>query len=136
MLNFKSVPSYSRKYVKSLLIYHMNDFKSTQYYYFHYKFERNPTRLSALTSSKLINEILTVLSICTRKIQTSQSMYMSRMLQFSYRPRRFYGFYRGEGRSYETLTEWDRHVDVLVFLNSDLRKQQSRGDVEYNIHEE
>ena len=46
----------------------------TMYYCFHYKFERNPTEKSVLTSSELINKILTVLSICARKIQSSQSM--------------------------------------------------------------
>ena len=51
------------------------------------------------------------------------------MLEFSYRPKVFYGFRRDEGRSDETLIERDRVVDVLVLLNSDLRKQQSRGDM-------
>ena len=59
------------------------------------------------------------------------------MLEFSYRPKVFYGFRRDEGRSDETLIERDRVVDVLVLLNSDLRKQQSRGDKKKkNIHEE
>ena len=58
------------------------------------------------------------------------------MLEFSYRPQVFYGFYRGEGRSDGTLMELDRDVDVLVLLNSDLRKQQSKGDMKNNIHEE
>ena len=51
------------------------------------------------------------------------------MLEFSYRPKVFYGFRRDEGRSDETLIERDRVVDVLVLLNSDLRKQQSWGDM-------
>ena len=56
------------------------------------------------------------------------------MLEFSYRPKVFYGFRRDEGRSDETLIEGDRVVDVLVLLNSDLRKQQSRGDMKKNIY--
>ena len=58
------------------------------------------------------------------------------MLEFSYRPQFFYGFYRGEGRSDGTLMELGRDVDVLVLLNSNLRKQQSKGDMKNNIHEE
>ena len=45
-------------------------------------------------------------------------------------------FYRGEGRSDGTLIEWDKDVDVLVLLNSNPRKQQSRGDMKNTIHEE
>ena len=56
------------------------------------------------------------------------------MLEFSYRPKVFYGFRRDEGRSDETLIERDRVVDVLVLLNSDLRKQQSRGDMKKKKH--
>ena len=48
----------------------------------------------------------------------------------------FYGFYRGEGRSDGTLLEWDKGVDVILLLNPGLRKQQSRGDMKNNIHEE
>ena len=55
------------------------------------------------------------------------------MLEFSYRPKVFYGFRRDEGRSDETLIERDRVVD-LVLLNSDLRKQQSRGDMKKKKH--
>ena len=58
------------------------------------------------------------------------------MLEFSYQPQFFYGFYRGEGRSDGTLMELGRDVDVLVLLNSNLRKQQSKGDMKNNIHEE
>ena len=58
------------------------------------------------------------------------------MLKFSYQPQVFYGFYRGEGSSDGTLIEWGRDVNILVLLNSDLRKQQSRGDLKINIHEE
>ena len=58
------------------------------------------------------------------------------MLEFSYRPQIFDGFYRGERRSNGTLIGWDRHVNVLLLLNSDLWKQQSRGDIKNNIHEE
>ena len=61
---------------------------------------------------------------------------MSRMLEFSYRTQVFYGFYGREGRSDGTLIEWDRNVDFHVLLNSNLKKQQSRGDVKNNIHEE
>ena len=45
-------------------------------------------------------------------------------------------FYRGEGRSDGTLIEWDEDDDVLVLLNSDPRKLQSRGDMKNTIHEE
>ena len=40
------------------------------YYCFHYKFKSNPNKYSVLISSESINEILTALSICTRKIQS------------------------------------------------------------------
>ena len=70
------------------------------------------------------------------EIQGSWSMQVSRMLEFSYRLQAFYGFYRGEGRSDGTLIELDRDVDVFVLLNSDLQKQQSRGHMKNNIHEE
>ena len=43
---------------------------------------------------------------------------------------------RGGGRSDRTLIEWDRDFDVLVLLNSDLRKQQSRSDIKNNLQEE
>ena len=56
------------------------------------------------------------------------------MLEFSYRPQVFYGFYGGLGRSDGTLREWDRDVDVLVLLNSDLLKHESRGDMKNIIH--
>ena len=39
------------------------------------------------------------------------------MLEFSYRPQVFYGFYRGR-RSDRTLIEWERDVDVLVAISS------------------
>ena len=42
----------------------------------------------------------------------------------------------GERRGDRTLIEWDRDVNVLVLLNSDLRKQQSRSVMENYIHEE
>ena len=58
------------------------------------------------------------------------------MLEFSYRPQVFYGCYRGKERIDRTLIEWDRDVDVLVLLNSDLRKLQSRGGMKNNIHKE
>ena len=68
------------------------------------------------------------------------------MLEFSYRPRVFYGFYKGEGRSDGTLIKWERDVDVLMAISSPLilveksavklRKQQSREVVKNNIHEE
>ena len=58
---------------------------------------------NALTSSELINEILTV-------------------------------FTEG-GRSDGTVIEWGTDVDVIVLLNSNFRKQQSRGDMKNNIHE-
>ena len=58
----------------------------------------------------------------------------------------FYGFYRGEVRSDGTLIESERDVDVLVDISYPLilaeksvvklQKQQSRGDMENNIHEE
>ena len=63
-------------------------------------------------------------------------MSVSRMLEFSYRPQVFYGFYRAEGRSDGTLIKWDMDVDVLVLVNSNLQKHQSRGDMKNNIHEE
>ena len=40
------------------------------------------------------------------------------MLEFSYRPQVVYGFYKGQGRSDETLIEWERDVDVLVAIFS------------------
>ena len=40
------------------------------------------------------------------------------MLGFSYRPQVFYGFYRGEGRSDGTRTEWEKDADVLVAFSS------------------
>ena len=59
------------------------------------------------------------------------------MLEFSYRPQVFYDFYRGEERSDGTVIEWDRDVDVLVLLLTlDFRKQQCRGDMKNDIHEE
>ena len=39
------------------------------------------------------------------------------MLEFSYRPQFFYGFFRREGRSDGsdgTVIEWDRDVDIVV----------------------
>ena len=42
------------------------------------------------------------------------------MLEFSYRPQVFYGFYRGEGRIDGTLIESERDVDVLVAISSPL----------------
>ena len=42
------------------------------------------------------------------------------MLEFSYRPQVFYGFYRGEGKSDGTLIEWQRNIDVLVAISSPL----------------
>ena len=58
------------------------------------------------------------------------------MLEFSYRPQVLYGFYSGEGKNDKTLIKWDRYVDVIVLLNSDLRKEQSMEDMKNNIHEE
>ena len=60
---------------------------------------------------------------------------MSRRLEISCRPQ-FYGFHKGEGRSDGTLIKWNREVDVLVFLNSNVRKQQPGGEMKNNIHEE
>ena len=69
------------------------------------------------------------------------------MLEFSYRPQVFNGFFRGEG-SDETLIKWDKDVDVLVAISSPphlvgksvvkLRpsEQQSRGDMKNNIHKD
>ena len=47
-------------------------------------------------------------------------MKVSRMLEFSYRPEVFYGFYRREGQNDRTLIEWERDVDVLVAISSPL----------------
>ena len=68
------------------------------------------------------------------------------MHEFSYRHQDFYGFYRREVKSDETLIEWERNDDVLVAIpsplilveksNVKLQKQQSRGDLKNNIHEE
>ena len=68
------------------------------------------------------------------------------MLELSYQHRDFYGFYRWEVRSDGALIEWERDVDVHVAISSPLilveknvaklQKQQSRGDMENNIHEE
>ena len=44
-------------------------------------------------------------------------------------------FAEGE-EEWRNSNKWDRDVDVLVLLNSDLWKQQSRGDRKNNIHEE
>ena len=41
-------------------------------------------------------------------------MYVPLMLESSYPTQVFYSFYRGEGRSGGTQTEWERDVDVLV----------------------
>ena len=57
------------------------------------------------------------------------------MLEFTYQPQVFHSLNRGEGRSDGTLIEWDSDLGVLVLLNFDLRKQQSRGDITY-LHEE
>ena len=57
------------------------------------------------------------------------------MLEFTYQPQVYHSLYRGEGRSDGTLIEWDSDLGVLVLLNFDLRKQQSRGDITY-LHEE
>ena len=68
------------------------------------------------------------------------------MIEFFYRPQVFYGFYREEKRS--DRIERERDVNVLVatsylsfwwrrvLFNSDLRKQQSTGDMKNNIQEE
>ena len=68
------------------------------------------------------------------------------MPEFSYQYRDFYGFYRGEVRSDGTLIESERDVDVLVAISYPLilaeksvvklQKQQSRRDMENNVHEE
>ena len=68
------------------------------------------------------------------------------MREFFYRPQEFYGFYRVEGRSDRTLIEWEGDVDVFVTISSPnilveksvvkLQKEQSRGDMKNNIHEE
>ena len=68
------------------------------------------------------------------------------MPEFSYRHQDFYHFYRGQVRSDGTLIEWERDVDVLAAISSPLilveegvvkfQKQQSRGDMKNNIHEE
>ena len=68
------------------------------------------------------------------------------LLEFYYRPQNFYGFYRGKVMSDRTLIEWERDVDVLVAISFPLilveksvvklQKQQSRGDMKNNIHEE
>ena len=58
------------------------------------------------------------------------------MLEFSYRPQIFLGFYRGEGRSDGSIIEWDRDAGALVLLNFNHRKQQSRGAMKNNMHEE
>ena len=80
------------------------------YYFFHYKFESNPTEC---------------------KCQSKCLACLNSLIDLH-----FYGFYRGEGRRVGTLIEQGRDVDVLVLLNSDFRKQQSRGDMKNNIHEE
>ena len=71
-----------------------------------------------LTSSELINEILTSLSIHTRKIQSSR--YVPHMPEFSYRHQDFYGFDIEEVRSDGTLIEWESDLDVLVAIFSPL----------------
>ena len=40
------------------------------------------------------------------------------------------------GEEWRNSNEWDRDVDVLVLLNSDLRKRQNRADRKNNMHEE
>ena len=42
------------------------------------------------------------------------------MLEFSYRPQVFHGFYRGEERSDWVLIKWERDVDALVAISSPL----------------
>ena len=76
----------------------------------------------------------------------SVNVSVSHMLEFSYWHQNIYGFYGGEVRSDGTLKEWERYVDVLVAISSPLilvgksvvkfQKQQSRGDLENNIHGE
>ena len=41
-----------------------------------------------------------------------------------------------ERRGVMELIDWDRDIDDLVSLNFDIRKQQFRGGVKNNIHEE
>ena len=48
------------------------------------------------------------------KENAKPSVKVSLMLEFSYPTQVFYSFYRGEGRSGGTQTEWERDVDVLV----------------------
>ena len=50
-------------------------------------------------------------------------MYVSCMLEFSYRPYVFYSFYRGEGRSDGTVMEWDMDVNV--------KRQPSEPEVQW-----
>ena len=52
------------------------------YYCFYYKFQSNPIEWSVMTSSKLRNEILTVLRICTRKLQSFRSCKWLACLNF------------------------------------------------------
>ena len=68
------------------------------------------------------------------------------MPEFSCRLEDFNGFYKVEVKSDGTLIEWERDVGVLVAIPFLLvlveksvvkfQKQQSRGDMKNNIHEE
>ena len=83
------------------------------YYCFNYKFESNTAEYEENT-------------------EPTVNVKVSSMFEFSYRPQVFYDFYWVERRIHRTLNV-DRDVDVLV---ADLRKQQSRGYMKNNIHEE
>ena len=48
----------------------------------------------------------------------------------------FFIFTEGRVGVMGLIIEWGTYVDVLVLLNSDLWKQQSRGYKKNNIHEE
>ena len=50
---------------------------------------------------------------------------MSCILEFSYGPQVFLGFYRREGRSEGTPIEWERDVDVFVAISPPILVENS-----------
>ena len=83
------------------------------YYCLHYKFESNPTKQSVLTSSELIDKMLTVLSTCTKKIQSCRWMSVSRMPDL-FINLSFLMVFTEEREGDGTIRELDRDFDILV----------------------
>ena len=85
------------------------------YYCLHYKFESNPTKQSVLNSSELIDKMLTVLSNCTKKIQSRRWMSVSRMPDL-FINLSFLMVFTEERESDGTIRELDRDFDILVVV--------------------